>query len=243
MIEARNLTKRFGDKMALSDVSFTVPACETLCFLGANGAGKTTTINLFLGFLTPTSGSAWVAGRDVASDAEAARGVTAYIPEQVALYPELTGFENLKFFASLGGRDIEEAELVAGLEAVGLESDSFHQPAASYSKGMRQKVGIAIALAKRARVLLLDEPMSGLDPKAASDFCELLRAMNARDVAILMATHDLFRAREVGHRLGILRAGELVEVVDAAAVTGRELESLYLAHMSNAIEAVTGEAA
>jgi len=243
MIEARNLTKLFGSKTALDNVTFTVPARETFCFLGANGAGKTTTINLFLGFLAPTSGSAWVAGKDVANDPEGARGVTAYIPEQVALYPELTGMENLKFFASLGGRDAEEAELAAGLEAVGLEPDAFHQPAASYSKGMRQKVGIAIALAKRAQVLLLDEPMSGLDPKAASDFCELLRNMNARDVAILMVTHDLFRAREVGHRLGILRAGQLVEVVKAASMSGSELETLYLEHMRGTAEPASGVAA
>ncbi len=234
MIEARQLTKRFGDTIALNDLSFTVPARETFCFLGANGAGKTTTINLFLGFLSPSAGSALICGNNVAEDPEAARALTAYIPEQVALYPELTGFENLKFFSSLGGTDVSESDLVSGLEAAGLQQDAFHQRAATYSKGMRQKVGIAIALAKRARVLLLDEPMSGLDPKAANDFCELLRNMNAREVAILMVTHDLFRAREVGHRLGILKAGELVEIVDAASVTASELETIYLAHMHDA---------
>ncbi len=234
MIEARNLTKRFGNTTALNDLSFTVPARETFCFLGANGAGKTTTINLFLGFLPPSAGSALVCGKDVAEEPEAARALTAYIPEQVALYPELTGFENLKFFASLGGTDVSESDLISGLEAAGLQQDAFHQRAVTYSKGMRQKVGIAIALAKRAQVLLLDEPMSGLDPKAANDFCELLRNMNARDVAILMVTHDLFRAREVGHRLGILKAGELVEIVHASSVSASELEEIYLAHMHDA---------
>ncbi len=235
MIEARELSKRFGDTVALNGLSFTVPARETFCFLGANGAGKTTTINLFLGFLSPSGGSALICGKDVAAEPEAARALTAYIPEQVALYPELTGFENLRFFASLGGSRVSDSDLLSGLEAAGLQKEAVHQRAATYSKGMRQKVGIAIALAKRAQVLLLDEPMSGLDPKAANDFCELLRNMNARDVAILMVTHDLFRAREVGHRLGILRAGELVEIVDAASVSASELESIYLAHMHDAV--------
>jgi len=236
MLEAHNLSKTFGAHTALKNLSITVPAGETFCFLGANGAGKTTTINLFLGFLEPSAGDARVDGKSVKDDPEAARAVTAYIPEQVALYPELTGFENLAFFARLTGKEVPDELLQASLDRAGLLREAVNRRAATYSKGMRQKVGIAIALAKGAKALLLDEPLSGLDPKAANEFCALLADMRSDGVAILMATHDLFRAREVGDRLGIMKAGELVEVIETKSVTGQQLEEIYLAHMHDGQE-------
>lgn len=237
MIEAKNLTRSFGDHVALNDVSFAIRPGETLCLLGANGAGKTTAINLFLGFLEPTSGAALVDGKEVHKDPDHARSVTAYIPEQVALYPELTGHENLDFFTRLSGKTVEEAELIASLERSGLQKEAIHQRASGYSKGMRQKVGIAIAIAKGARILLLDEPLSGLDPKAANEFCELVKTMRDQGMTTLMVTHDLFRAREVGNRLGIMKAGRLVETINADAVSVQGLEAMYLAHMHDAGEA------
>lgn len=236
MLEAKNLSKTFGAHTALKNLNITVSAGETFCFLGANGAGKTTTINLFLGFLEPSAGEALVNGTSVKADPAAARAVTAYIPEQVALYPDLTGFENLAFFARLTGKDVSDELLVASLDRAGLQREAVNRRAATYSKGMRQKVGIAIALAKGAKALLLDEPLSGLDPKAANEFCGLLADMRSDGVAILMATHDLFRVREVGDRLGIMKAGELVEVIDTKSVTGQQLENIYLAHMHDGRE-------
>lgn len=237
MIEARNLTKSFGDHVVLNDVSFVIRPGETLCLLGANGAGKTTTINLFLGFLEPTSGAALLDGNEVHKDPDHARSITAYIPEQVALYPELSGYENLEFFTRLSSKTIEEAELMASLDRSGLQQEAIHQRAAGYSKGMRQKVGIAIAIAKGARILLLDEPLSGLDPKAANEFCELVKTIRDQGMTTLMVTHDLFRAREVGNRLGIMKAGRLVETINADDVSLQALEAMYLAHMHNSSEA------
>ena len=229
ILEARGLAKRFGDKQALHPLDLQVRAGELLCLLGANGAGKTTTLNLFLGFLEPSAGQALVCGRDATSE----RSVTVRrLPEQVALYPQLSGLENLQHFTRLAGQRVERAKLLDLLGQTGLASADAGRPAADYSKGMRQKVGIAIAAAREADALLLDEPMSGLDPAAANDFCTLLSSFKDRGKAILMATHDIFRARLVGTRIGIMKGGRLVDLIDAGSVDAVELERLYLAHMA-----------
>ena len=236
MIEARNLSKSFNSNRALQNLSVEIPAGDIFCFLGANGAGKTTLINLFLGFLEPTEGTALIDGTDVQADPVTVRENVAYIPEKVALYPDLTGYENLEFFAKLGGRNMSETELLECMERAGLPSEAVHDSTSSYSKGMQQKVGIACAIARSAKVLLLDEPLSGLDPKAANEFCALITEQRGQGVATLMATHDLFRAREVGDRIGIMKSGRLVDVIRAESVTGQQLETLYLDHMHDSIE-------
>ncbi len=229
MLECRQLAKRFGDVVALDALDLRVAPGEVFCLLGANGAGKTTTINLFLGFLTPSAGNLRVDGVDPAADPRAARARLAYIPEQVNLYPLLTGLENLDYFSSLAsGRRISEAELLEYFTQAGLAHEHARRPVREYSKGMRQKVGIAIALAKRSRALLLDEPLSGLDPKAASEFCALLSRLRDDGAAVMLATHDLMRARDVGTRVGIMRAGRLVGVHDTADLTHSQLEQVYL---------------
>ena len=231
MLEARNLTKKFQNHTALHPLDLSVNAGEIMCLLGANGAGKTTTINLFLGFLTPTSGEAWVNGLQVESNPQASKAGLAYIPEQVALYPDLTGFENLQFFHQLSGQPATTEELQAHLDRAGLARTFFDTKAGEYSKGMRQKVGIAIALAKDAKALLLDEPLSGLDPKAANEFCSLLQDMKEQGKSVLMATHDLFRAKEVGSQIGIMKQGRLLQQIDPLSLNANELEAIYLQHM------------
>lgn len=239
VLEARSLSKRFGEHTALDALDLTVRPGEIVCLLGANGAGKTTTINLFLGFLEPSAGTARVNGVDVRTAPIEARKSLAYIPEQVALYPVLTGLENLEFFDRLAGHRQSRDALMRILNEVGLTSDAAHRRAATYSKGMRQKVGIAITIAKNARALLLDEPLSGLDPAAANSLCGLLKQMKEDGRAVLMATHDVFRAKEVGNRIGIMKAGRLVGILDAAALDAGEIERIYLAHMHDGF----GEAA
>ncbi|MCY4154419.1 MAG: ABC transporter ATP-binding protein [Gammaproteobacteria bacterium] len=234
MIEAKALSKSFNDQMVLKGLTLTVSPGEIFCVLGSNGAGKTTAIHIFLGFIEPTQGKAFINGQDVSADPVGARKHVAYIPEKVALYPELTGYENLKFFTELSGRFPDHNELLGCLSDAGLSQDDIHKRAAQYSKGMQQKVGIACAVAKDADALLLDEPLAGLDPQAANEFCELLDERRDRKGAILMATHDLFRAREIGDRIGILQAGHLVEVIDAKSVSGQQLEAIYLEHMQTA---------
>jgi ABC-2 type transport system ATP-binding protein len=231
-LEARALTKRFGDVVALDSLDLAITAGEVFCLLGAKGAGKTTTINLFLNFIEPTSGSAWINGLDVVSHPLETKRHVAYIPEQVMLYRNLSGLENLEYFASLATGDrFERDELLQFLTQAGLPVDAAPRRVSSYSKGMRQKVGIAIALAKHATALLLDEPTSGLDPKASNEFSELLTMLRARGAAILMATHDLFRAKESGTRVGIMKHGRLVQTLSTADIGHADLERLYLQHM------------
>ena len=144
------------------------------------------------------------------------------------LYPNLTGLENLEYFSSLAGFDYSKTELSELLSTAGLQSQAFEQRLSGYSKGMRQNVGIAIAVAKKAKVLLLDEPTSGLDPKASNEFSEILKNLAAKGTAILMATHDIFRAREIASRIGIMKQGNLESVIDASSISANELEDLYL---------------
>ncbi|MCU0758039.1 MAG: ATP-binding cassette domain-containing protein [Steroidobacteraceae bacterium] len=226
------MTKDHGTHRALDAVSFTVRAGEIFCLLGANGAGKSTTLKLFLGFLEPTSGSAEVEGLDPQRQPQAVRRRLLYIPETVALYDELTGYENLDYFARLASvEDRSPGRLRDSLAAAGLAAAVFDRRVAHYSKGMRQKVGIALAIVKEARALLLDEPTSGLDPQASAEFHDLLVRQRDRGAAILMATHDLFRAREVATTIGLMQSGRLRRTLDASTVSASDLEGIYLEEM------------
>jgi len=231
LLRARELTKVFRSNPALDGLNLSVNAGEIVCLLGANGAGKTTTINLFLGFLAPTSGTAFVDGTEVGADLKRTRGKLGYVPEQVSLYPALTGLENLGYFVKLGGGRADEERLRGLLDEVGLDRAAADERVGGYSKGMRQKVGLAIALAKGAKALLLDEPLSGLDPSAANEFCRLLRRLADDGAAVLMATHDLFRARELADRIGIMKSGRLVEELSPESLDQAALERIYLRHM------------
>lgn len=228
MLETQNLSKTYGGLMALNNLNLTIRKGEIFALLGQNGAGKTTTINLLLGFIRPSSGSAQIDGLSVTENSLETKKHLAYIPENVMLYPNLTGIENLYFFSSLAGFTYTREELCEFLRKTGLQQEAHHQRLSSYSKGMRQKVGIAIALAKKAKVLLLDEPTSGLDPKAANEFSLILKESSANGTAVLMATHDIFRAKEVAHRIGIMKEGNLVSTIKAADISANELEALYL---------------
>lgn len=232
ILQAINLRKSFNDVVALEGLNISVNPGETLCLLGANGAGKTTTINLFLGFLEPDSGETLVNGRNVFMSPVETKKDLAYIPEQVALYPSLTGLENLRYFAALADHgEYSDAELYEFIEQSGLSKSQADRAVAGYSKGMRQKIGVATALAKQANAFLLDEPLSGLDPSAANEFSVLADQLRQNGAAILMATHDIFRAKELATRIGIMKAGRLVEEVDPKSVHSTELEAIYLNHM------------
>ncbi|MDE2782053.1 MAG: ABC transporter ATP-binding protein [Gemmatimonadota bacterium] len=232
LLEARGLSKNYGDTRALDGLDLTIAPGEVYCLLGPNGAGKTTTINLFLGFVAPSGGQALVSGLDVSTHDRETKQRLAYIPEQVMLYRNLSGLENLEYFAALGGKgSLGRERLTEVLVEAGLERDVVDRRVSEYSKGMRQKVGIAIAIAKEADVLLLDEPTSGLDPKAANEFSALVERLRNRGVAVLMATHDLFRAKETGTRVGIMRYGRLVTELSTDEIGHADLERIYLEHM------------
>jgi ABC-2 type transport system ATP-binding protein len=231
MLEAVGLTKRYNGAVALDSLDLTIEPGEVFCLLGANGAGKTTTINLFLSFVEPTSGTARIGGLDVMRHPLETKKLVAYIPEQVMLYRNLTGRENLEYFTELAGRRLSRQESLDLFARVGLAAEAADRRVGTYSKGMRQKVGLAVALAKRARALLLDEPTSGLDPQAANELTRLLEGLAADGVAVLMATHDLFRAKEAGTRVGIMKQGKLIRTLTTAEIGHADLERIYLDHM------------
>jgi ABC-2 type transport system ATP-binding protein len=232
MLDAIEVSKHFGLNRALDGVSLTVAPGDIYCLLGANGAGKTTLVNLFLNFLQPTSGQVRIGGLDVNRHPLETKRQLGYIPEQVTLYGVLSGVENLAFFASLAtGERLPRARLVELLEAAGLSAQAADQKVTTYSKGMRQKVGIAIAFAKNAKALLLDEPSSGLDPSAANEFSELLSKARDNGVAILTTTHDLFHAKQTGTRIGIMKRGHLIAELRSEDVSHADLQAIYLQHM------------
>lgn len=233
MLQTKHLTKKYNGTTALNDLNLTVEAGQIYCLLGANGAGKTTTINLLMNFIQPTSGEALISGLEVTKHSRETKKHLAYIPENLVLYNELTGMENLEYFLGLAGMKYSKDDLGAYLTEAGLQSEAFDNRVKTYSKGMRQKIGIALALAKNAKVLLLDEPTSGLDPKASNEFSGLLIRLSEHKVATLMATHDLFRAKETGTDIGIMNSGNLVEQVTTDSVSHNELEELYLTHINN----------
>jgi len=226
MLQAINITKSYNDKMALKNVSFTVSKGEIFCLLGQNGAGKTTTINIFLSFIKKDGGQAFIGDKEVGKDDT--NKLTAYIPETVQLYGNLTGIENLNFFSRLAGFSYSTSELEAFLSKTGLQKNAQHNRLSSYSKGMRQKVGIAIALAKNAKVIFMDEPTSGLDPKATAEFTTICKELAKAGTVIFMATHDIFNAVELGTTIGIMKEGVLAQLLNANEINAEQLNQLYL---------------
>ena len=179
-------------------------------------------------------GHAKINGLEVSEYPLETKAVLAYIPENVMLYPNLTGLENLEYFSRLAGVEMGATSKTALREVLiraGLPPEAVDRRVGTYSKGMRQKVGIAMAIARDVELLLLDEPTSGLDPKASNEFSTLVRSLSESGVGVLMATHDLFRARELATTIGIMRSGVLVNEFAAKDVTPEELEQVYLQHM------------
>lgn len=226
MLRAKKLSMRYNDKLALKDLNFSVAPGEIFCLLGQNGAGKTTTINIFLGLIEPTSGEALIDNNSVTSNSS--RSSIAYIPEIVQLYSNLSGIENLDFFSRLAGFNYSEKELFQYLEKANLQEEAFKKKLSTYSKGMRQKVGIAIALAKNASYILMDEPTSGLDPKASLEFAKTCKELSANGVGILMATHDIFNAVNICARIGIMKEGTLVHIAETDNISAQQLQELYV---------------
>lgn len=227
-LQAMDLNKTYKGNTAVNKLNLTINKGEIFCLLGQNGAGKTTTINLFLGFTKATSGKAIINTIEVKPGNSATTKMTAYIPEVVQLYGNLSGLENLDFFSRLAGYKYLKGMLSGFLTNAGLQYGAHHTRLSVYSKGMRQKVAIAIALAKNADVIIMDEPTSGLDPKATAEFTKICRDLARQDKTIFMATHDIFNAVNVGTRIGIMKEGVLVHTIDTINITAGALQQLYL---------------
>lgn len=237
MLEVVEMSKHYGDVKAVNNLTLTIQPGEVFTMLGANGAGKTTTLMVALGFTEPTAGTVKICGIDVTKDPLEAKKHVAYVSENVMLYGNFTAKQNLEFFTKLGGRkNVTDADYEQVMARVGLQADAYQRRVKGFSKGMRQKLGIAIAIMKDAEVILLDEPTSGLDPKSGAEFLELLGELRAENKAIWMTTHDIFRAKAIADRVGIMVAGELVKVLTRDELKNEDLETLYVEFVSRPAE-------
>ena len=229
------MTKYFGRKCAVRDLSLDIEAGEIFAFLGPNGAGKTTTIKMITGLLRPTAGSIWVSGYNIASQGVLAKETISYVPDQPYLYDKLSGREFLRFIADLYRLepDIAEFKVAQMVEVFELEEFA-DQLAESYSHGMKQRVVMASALLHDPRVLVIDEPMVGLDPKSARAVTNMLRDKARGGMTIFMSTHTLSVAEDLADRVGIIDRGDLValgsigQLQQRSRVEGR-LEDVFLA--------------
>jgi ABC-2 type transport system ATP-binding protein len=233
MIEApppiliENLAVTYADHRVLDDLSLSAPAGSVTALLGGNGAGKSTTLSAMLGFVKASSGRVSVCGIDPGTAPDEARRHIAYLPENVALYEHLTALENAQYLMALSGGKQDRAAIAAAFAAAGLQERGWDQRLGAFSKGMRQKVAIAVALLREVPVLLLDEPTSGLDPQATADFNALVLAVRRRGTAVLMVTHDLLGAADISDRICFLKSGRIVEDVVAQGSERFDVRGLH----------------
>ncbi|MFC7018099.1 MULTISPECIES: ABC transporter ATP-binding protein [Haloarcula] len=206
-IELDGVTKRFGDVTALEEVDLTVEEGEVFGFLGPNGAGKSTTINILLDFVRPTAGSASVLDADTREESKAIRERTGVLPEGYDVYERLTGREHLQFVVEAKDADDDPMEL---LERVGLDAEAAARPAGGYSKGMTQRLVLAMALVDQPDLLILDEPSTGLDPNGARMMRELVREESERGATVFFSSHILGQVEAVCDTVGILQDGRLI---------------------------------
>lgn len=242
MISIKNLVKKYGSKTVVDHMNLEVAEGEFFGFLGPNGAGKTTTIKILTGLLLPTDGDVTVNGISVRGDYREAKKLLSYIPDQPYLYEKLTGREFLEFVGRLYGisADICGKRIQELLEQFDAD-DYADELSENYSHGMKQKIVFASALLHDPKIIILDEPMVGLDPKSARLVKDILRERVENGVTVFMSTHTLSVAEEVAHRVGIIRKGELIFVGSKEELQGSRvktgwLESVFLELTEEEIE-------
>ena len=232
---AEGLAKSFRDgTVAVEEASFRVEPGECFALLGPNGAGKTTTIHMLLGLLEPTRGRASIAGHDVHADRKEAYRRVGYLSENVLLYGNLSGRENLRFFARVCGHQVPRKRMEDLLDLVGLH-EAAARPVLQYSKGMRQRLGLAVALVKDPPALVMDEPTTGLDPGGAESLLALVRSLRDDGRAVLLSTHDLHRVPDVADKVAFMGRRRVQAILTSAQLRGQDLARVYERH--------TGEAA
>jgi ABC-2 type transport system ATP-binding protein len=223
VIEATNLTKRYGGVTVVKGISFAVAAGEIFGLLGPNGAGKTTTILMLLGLSDITDGTARVLGHDPARDPLAVKRRVGYLPDQVGFYDNLTAADNLRYTARLIGLEPDEREqaIKASLAHVGL-TDVANKPVETFSRGMRQRLGLAEILMKDVQIAILDEPTSGLDPQATSELLTIIRDLKHRGVTVLLSSHLLDRVQSVCDRVALFNQGKIA-LIGSVGELGRQV--------------------
>jgi ABC-2 type transport system ATP-binding protein len=224
MIEAKKLVKRFGDRVAVDEIEFEVKAGEIYALLGGNGAGKTTTMHLLLGLIPADGGEAIVDGVRIQPGV---RPRAAFVPEVVDLYADLDPIETLQLFLGVAGISKDRSEIEAALDRSGLDRSHHRRRLRVFSKGMRQKVALAIAEAQGAKAIFLDEPTSGLDPIAAEQLMGRLVQLKHEGAAILMTTHDVLQVQSTADRVGFVRDGKLLEERKVSDLSGESVIDLY----------------
>ncbi len=225
-ISVSNLHVAYRGRAVLQGLNLQVAPGSVYALLGGNGAGKSSTLSTLLGFVKPSSGSLLVDGIDPVATPGAARARLAYLPENVALYEHLSAIENADYLLALAGQRRSQTEIGQAFAAAGLQREAWSQRLAGFSKGMRQKVAIAVATLRQVPVLLLDEPTSGLDPRAIADFNRLVSSVRERGGAVLMVTHDLLGAVDVADRIGFLENGRIAEEIGAGE-SGFDVRTLH----------------
>ena len=240
MLEAKDLTKKYEDGLlALDHLNLKIEPGEIFCMFGANGAGKTTAINLFLGFIPPTEGTALIEGVDVVKEPLRSKEHVAFVSENVMLYGNFTAYQNLDYFSRLAGkRKLTKTDYAEVMKSVGLQDEAFDMRTKNFSKGMRQKLGIAVAILKDAPNLILDEPTSGLDPRSGQEFLELLLELKEKGKSIFISSHDIFRAKYIADRVGFMLQGKLVMMKTSEELKGEDLNKLYVEYMQEHSAAV-----
>ncbi len=235
MIEFDHVTRTYGQKPAVTDLSLSIPRGELFALLGPNGAGKTTTIKMLVGLLRPSRGAVRICGYDLTKEARSAHLHTGYVPDEPTLYDKLTGREFLWFIADMFGMPRHMATQKIGREIEHFELAEFADDLTeSYSLGMKQRLVFAAALLHDPDVLVLDEPMVGLDPRSVRIVKDLLRTRTQEGMTVFMSTHTLAMAEEMADRVGIMVRGQLrflgtiAELRDHMALETTNLENLYL---------------
>jgi ABC-2 type transport system ATP-binding protein len=234
MIKLDHVTKKYGNKTAVHDVSLDIAAGELFAFLGPNGAGKTTTIKMLCGLLFPTSGAVYIGGHDLRRDGDRARQLLSYVPDQAFLYEKLTGREFLQFIADMYGlpRDQSPQRIAEMIDLFELH-EFIDDLTERYSHGMRQRTVFASALVHEPRVLIVDEPTVGLDPHSVRRLKDLLRRQADRGATVFLSSHSLNVVEELADRIAIIEHGRLVAcgtlkaLREQAAVDG-PLEDVFL---------------
>jgi ABC-2 type transport system ATP-binding protein len=235
MIEVSNLSKSYGRHKAVDGISFKVEAGEIYGFLGVNGAGKTSTIRMMVGIIQPTAGSIKLGGFDIIGQPEQAKSITGYIPDRPYIYPKLTGREFLSFSANLYKVPKKEIALRVGeiLEKFAL-TEWADELVESYSHGMKQRLATCASLIHKPKILIVDEPMVGLDPRGAKMFKDTLKDLANSGMCIFLSTHSLDVAEEVADRLAIIQRGRLItsgtldEIRSNAGLFESALETIFL---------------
>ncbi len=239
MIEIENVTRKYGTKVAVSQLNLRIPSGELFAFLGPNGAGKTTTIKMMVGLLRPSSGTIRLCGYDVGQRQTAANRLLGYVPDVPYLYDKLSGSEFLRFIADMYGIEKRAADekIAAQIDAFGMH-DFVEDLTESYSHGMKQRLTFAAAMLHDPKVLVIDEPMVGLDPRSVRLLKDMLRHKAAGGQTIFMSTHLLSIAEEIADRVGIVDQGRLRflgtldELREQLAMHDTSLEQLYLSFTS-----------